>query len=97
MSPKYESEARIYDTVIEDSTWPIFPGLVNSGVSKVMKVLITGNKGFVGAATERYLKEQGVEVIGYDIMDGFDLMDIEQFAKIVLENKPDRILHEAKG
>jgi UDP-glucose 4-epimerase len=60
-----------------------------------MKIVITGNKGFVGSATSKLLKENGHEVIGYDIMDGFDIRDRQQFDKFIAENKPDRILHLA--
>lgn len=60
-----------------------------------MKVLITGDKGFVGSATTKYLTSRGHEVIGYDIMDGFDIRDYDQFLKVCKERKPDRILHLA--
>lgn len=60
-----------------------------------MKILVTGNKGFVGGETERLLKEMGHEVIGYDLMDGFDIRDQEQFNFICRTSKPDTILHLA--
>ncbi|MDO8684571.1 MAG: NAD-dependent epimerase/dehydratase family protein [Armatimonadota bacterium] len=55
-----------------------------------MKVLVTGNLGFVGMETQRLLEKEGHEVIGYDIMDGRDIRD-----EICTEEKPDRILHLA--
>jgi nucleoside-diphosphate-sugar epimerase len=60
-----------------------------------MKILVTGNLGFVGNETSKLLKEEGHEVIGYDIMDGFDIRDSEQFETIVRQTEPDRILHLA--
>lgn len=60
-----------------------------------MKILITGNRGFVGAETQRLLEKEGHEVIGYDLMDGYDIRDFSQLAQTVVEKKPNRILHLA--
>lgn len=60
-----------------------------------MKILITGDKGFVGSATRKALEAKGHEVVGYDIMDGYDIRNKGQFSSRVLETKPDRILHLA--
>lgn len=76
-----------------------------------MKFLITGDKGFVGSETRRYIESltetaqlpsftNGVsrqlhEVIGFDIMDGFDIRDAQQLDDVVALEKPDRILHLA--
>lgn len=60
-----------------------------------MKVLITGNRGFVGSETERYLKRQGIKVAGLDIMDGYDIRNYESVKARIIETKPDRILHLA--
>jgi len=60
-----------------------------------MRILITGDKGFVGSETTKLLKTKGHEVIGYDIMDGYDIRDKTQFNDIVQRTKPDRILHLA--
>ena len=38
-----------------------------------MKILITGNKGFVGTETQKLLEANGHEVFGYDIMDSRDM------------------------
>lgn len=43
-----------------------------------MRVLVTGNRGFVGTETCKLLKEHGHEVVGYDLMDGMDIRDREQ-------------------
>lgn len=60
-----------------------------------MKILITGNRGFVGSATQELLEERDHDVIGYDIMDGQDIRDLEQLRSFVDEFTPDRILHLA--
>lgn len=63
---------------------------------KKYKVLITGNLGFVGAETERYCIEQGLEVAGYDLMDSWDIRDYQQLEDIVEKDEGiDRILHLA--
>lgn len=60
-----------------------------------MKILITGNRGFVGSATQKLLEERDHEVIGYDLMDGFDIRDKALLRKVVNGKLPDRILHLA--
>lgn len=60
-----------------------------------MKILVTGNRGFVGTETQKLLEQEGHEVIGYDIMDGKDIRDGDQFMNFVTQHKPDRILHLA--
>ena len=58
-----------------------------------MKILITGDRGFVGTETKKQLTDH--EVIGYDLMDGFDIEDRTQFRDVVQSTRPDRILHLA--
>lgn len=60
-----------------------------------MKVLITGHKGFVGSETVKYFNEKGLDVIGFDIMNGCDIRNLEALRQHVSEEKPDRILHLA--
>lgn len=60
-----------------------------------MKISITGLRGFVGVETQKLLEKEGHTVIGYDIMDGFDIRDKDQLEEVVHEEKPDRILHLA--
>jgi UDP-glucose 4-epimerase len=60
-----------------------------------MRILITGDKGFVGAETRRLLDAQKHDVIGFDLMDGYDIRDIDQLVKVVSLERPDRILHLA--
>jgi nucleoside-diphosphate-sugar epimerase len=58
-----------------------------------MKILITGDRGFVGTATKERLS--GLMLDGYDLIDGYDIRDKEQFEEAVLFHSPDRILHLA--
>ena len=60
-----------------------------------MKVLITGYRGFVGKETTRVFQEAGIEIIGYDIMEGRDIRTAQQLEQVIQETKPDRILHLA--
>lgn len=60
-----------------------------------MRILITGDKGFVGSETSKLLKTKGHEVIGYDIMDGYDIRNRQQLQNVVEDTQPDRILHLA--
>lgn len=62
-----------------------------------MKILITGDKGFVGTETKKYIDAQGKydQIIGYDIMDGYDIRDAQQLERVVEAQQPDRILHLA--
>lgn len=60
-----------------------------------MKILITGNRGFVGSATQKLLAANGHEVIGYDIMDKRDVRSKEMLDSVVKQERPDRILHLA--
>lgn len=60
-----------------------------------MKILITGDLGFVGNETKKLLTQEKHTVIGYDIMNRYDIRDIEQLRKVILQNRPERILHLA--
>ena len=74
---------------------PLFgPGSAQPG-QKALKVLITGNLGFVGAETQRYLTRAGLDVVGFDIMDKNDIRNAAAFERCVSESQPDRILHLA--
>jgi len=42
-----------------------------------MRILLTGDKGFIGSTLSKRLVSLGHEVIGYDIIDGFDLLDLK--------------------
>ena len=56
--------------------------------------MITGDKGFVGTETRWFIGDKA-EVLGYDLMDGFDIRDVEQLDNFVRQHQPDRILHLA--
>ena len=45
-----------------------------------MRILITGNKGFIGKYTEELLAASGFQVEGYDLADGCDILDAELLA-----------------
>lgn len=60
-----------------------------------MKILITGDRGFVGSETKRLLEAHGHMVYGYDLMDGFDIRDLEQMKAVFAHYNPDRVLHLA--
>ena len=60
-----------------------------------MKIICTGNLGFVGKETQKLLEENGHEVIGFDIMENKSILDLAQLEKCVQETRPDRILHLA--
>lgn len=59
-----------------------------------MKVLMTGDKGFVGSETKRLFGD-GIETVGYDIMDARDIRDFAQLCYVIEQYGPDRILHLA--
>ncbi len=60
-----------------------------------MKILVTGNLGFVGTETQKLLELNGHQVIGFDLMRNLDIRDINQFESCVSTERPDRILHLA--
>jgi len=64
-------------------------------MKKVERVLVTGDAGFVGKETRKFLEEQGIEVIGFDLMDGYDIRDAAQIEQVVTNWNVDRILHLA--
>jgi len=66
-----------------------------------MRILITGDQGFVGTETKKLLAHrehdwiEPPEIIGFDAMSGEDIRDLERFHNVVETFKPDRILHLA--
>lgn len=60
-----------------------------------MKVLITGSSGFLGEALSTKLTKLGHTVIPYDLSDGYDICDKEQFKKVAEESKATTVIHLA--
>lgn len=60
-----------------------------------LKILVTGDKGFVGLETVRVLQQQGHQVYGYDLMDNLDIRDATQFDNYCMINGIQRIVHLA--
>ena len=67
-----------------------------------MKFMITGSRGFVGAATKDYLdhivqkgNSHPCQALDYDLMDGLDIRDANQLKEFAKCHRPDRILHLA--
>lgn len=63
-------------------------------MSSGTRVLITGAKGFIGTHIMDALMRRGYDVLGYDLLDGDDILD-SGFAYIVETFKPDWIVHLA--
>lgn len=60
-----------------------------------MKALITGSKGFVGIHLAKLLTDEGIEVIGYNLRDGQNLLDYETLRNTLDVHRPDYIFHLA--
>ncbi len=48
-----------------------------------MRILITGSSGFVGSETAKLLVENGHTVVHFDLMNGYDIRDINQFERAI--------------
>jgi UDP-glucose 4-epimerase len=60
-----------------------------------MKIIITGGTGFLGKRLCRKLKDHDHEIMSYDIVDGYDILNIQQLEKTFDDFKPDTIIHLA--
>jgi nucleoside-diphosphate-sugar epimerase len=66
-----------------------------------LRILITGDEGFVGTETKKllaYREHEWIEppeVIGFDAMSGEDIRDFQKLRSVVSDFRPDRILHLA--
>lgn len=60
-----------------------------------LKILVTGNLGFVGTETCKLLEEAKHVIRGYDLMQNKDVKDAEQLEGVIQEFAPQRILHLA--
>lgn len=58
-----------------------------------MKALITGAAGFVGRHLTNHLHEKGDETVGVDRQSGPDLLDAEQWVRLIDEVRPDAVYH----
>lgn len=54
-----------------------------------MRVLITGDKGFIGSYLWNRLEKEEYGLQGYDLQDGCDLCDKEKMEQVFNEFKPD--------
>jgi len=68
------------------------PFLKDSDVDFSIKVLVTGVNGQLGYDVVKRLDELGIDAIGVDRND-FDISDMEQTKKYILNLKPDVIVH----
>jgi len=59
------------------------------------RILVTGNRGFIGTHLESKLKELGYEVKGYDLKDGLDIRNQTQVDKVIKNFVPQVIIHLA--
>lgn len=60
-----------------------------------MRVLITGDKGFIGSNLWKMLEIDDYELQGYDWEDNYDITDIEQMFGIFTVFKPEVVVHLA--
>lgn len=60
-----------------------------------MKVVITGDTGFIGRNMRSYLEKLGIDVVGYSRRRGQDLINIDQFDAFIEQEAPDIIYHFA--
>lgn len=59
-----------------------------------MNILLTGNRGFIGSKLQQKLLDEGnTEVIGYDLSDGLDLLNLKILESHV--KKADLVIHMA--
>tara|TARA_A100001015_G_scaffold312523_1_gene417844 strand:- start:3869 stop:4732 length:864 start_codon:yes stop_codon:yes gene_type:complete len=60
-----------------------------------MKIIITGSSGFLGKRLYRKLIENKHEIMCYDIINSYDILNIEQLEETIISFKPDSIVHLA--
>ena len=67
-----------------------------------LNILITGNRGYIGSALHRYLVDQYLvkqaivgKVVGYDIVDGDDIMDIDRLVSVMKREQITIVIHLA--
>ena len=60
-----------------------------------MKIICTGGTGFLGKRLCRKLKDHDHEIMSYDIVDGYDILNTLQLEEAFDNFKPDAIIHLA--
>ena len=60
-----------------------------------MRILLTGDKGFIGAHLSEKLKGLGHDVKGYDLKSGLDIRDRNQLESVFKTFLPERVIHLA--
>lgn len=60
-----------------------------------MKVLVTGNDGYIGSALQEALIKNEIAVIGADKKSGFDINDTDRLICFCMAERPDVIIHLA--
>ena len=56
---------------------------------------MVGSKGFIGSHAAKKMRQRGHYVTDYDLVDGYNILDIEQLNDVVAEAKPEWIVHLA--
>ena len=60
-----------------------------------MRVLVSGSSGLIGGAVVAYLSAQGDQVVRFDVAEGHDVLDAEDYAAAA--RGCDAIVHAAGG
>ena len=60
-----------------------------------MKIIITGGTGFLGKCLCRKLKNNKHDIMSYDIVDGYDILNTEQLENTFQNFNPDTVIHLA--
>jgi len=66
---------------------------MNQSQPSSMRVFITGHKGKIGTSIHRLLLEEGHEVVGFDILDGDDILDANAVERAMADC--DSVIHLA--
>jgi len=60
-----------------------------------MRIIITGGTGFLGKRLSRKLKDHKHEIMSYDIVDGYDILNTKQLEEAFISFKPNCVIHLA--
>jgi len=58
-------------------------------------ILVTGHRGFIGSHLCQTLKEKNLDFVGYDLVEGDDIRDLEKFASVFRKNQIQQVIHLA--